>query len=203
MLFRSVRFVSKNGILYVYEGNLYKGKLASVKNEVSFPEIDDNNVTTSEYQLIENASFETVGSMISDGKYNFGTPWETNITAGSIRVGTSPDAVNGNYVIVWRGSGNSNYFCQEINSLKSNTPYQIKLRQVASGNANALFNVGFGSTASGLEYSSKTVKVGNDAKEYTRQIEIVTPENIEYNITEMVINVSVLAVTHTNIQYIQ
>ena len=38
----------------------------------------------------------------------------------------------------------------------------MKIRQVDSGNAYADFNIGFGSTAGGLDYGSTAVRLGKD-----------------------------------------
>jgi hypothetical protein len=159
----NVRFVKKGSKVYVYEGITYKGVVASQPCVITYPEITDATATTSTDQLLQNASFETTGTLVGGSNYNFGTPWVTNVTvaaSGGIRITTSASAVNGTYVCVWRGSGNSNYFAQPMTGIKANTSYQVIVRQVSSGNANANFNVGLGSTAGGLEYGAATIRLG-------------------------------------------
>ena len=114
-----VRFVKKGDVVYVYEGVSYKGIISSQLVPTTYPEITDDDVTTNENQLLQNASFETIGSLVGGGSnYNFGSPWITNVTvpaSGGIRIGTNANTVNGSYACIWRGSGNSNYFNSAIN----------------------------------------------------------------------------------------
>ncbi|MFT3740730.1 MAG: InlB B-repeat-containing protein [Breznakibacter sp.] len=157
-----IRFVKKGSTVYVYEGSSYKNTITS-QSAITYPEITDATATTSSDQLLQNASFETTGTLVGGTNYNFGTPWVTNFTvsaSGGIRIGTNGSAVNGSYVCVWRGSGNSNYFAQPVSNVKTNTSYKVIVRQVASGNANASFNVGLGSSVDGLEFGTTTIKLG-------------------------------------------
>lgn len=163
----TVRFVQKSGVVYVYEGTTYMTSITPSYSSI-FPTIADANVTTDANNLLTNASFETVGTVLSstppDIRYKFGTPWVTNVTetSGGIRCGYSASAVNGTIVCVWRGTANSNYFAQPISStIKSNTFYKVVLRQIAGANSTALFNIGLGSTVSGMEYGSKTMLLAN------------------------------------------
>jgi hypothetical protein len=161
----TVRFVQKSGKVYVYEGSVYKTSLTPVALTVSYPTVTDADPFTN--NLLQNASFETTGGLVSGSttNYLFGTPWVTNATigtSGGIRIGTSTSAVNGTYVCVWRGSGNTNYFYQPISStVKPSTYYKVILRQIAGGNATAYFNIGLGSTVDGMEYAQNQVKLGN------------------------------------------
>lgn len=153
----TVRFVKKDGIVYVYEGTSYKGAVNSSKADYVYTRtLSESAPTTDNY--LENPSFETLGSSVGTNIWNIGTPWTSNVTmkSGGIRVG-----LNGSkHVLVWRGSGNNNYFSQEISSLPKYKGYKIFLQQVASGNANANFNVGLGNAAGDYSYLSTLVKLG-------------------------------------------
>lgn len=157
-----VRFSQKNGIVYVYEGNLYKTFLTvTPPADSNFGTITDANPFTN--NLLQNASFETTGSLVGGTNYNFGSPWVTNATvasSGGIRIGTNASAVNGTYVCIWRGSGNDTYFSQPV-TVKPNTYYKVVARQVAGANATAYFNFGLGATAGALDYGSNKLLLGN------------------------------------------
>lgn len=161
-----VRFAQKSGKVIVYEGDVYKATLIPNTNQGTFPDITDTDAATNPVQLLENNSFETTGSLVSGAtdRWKFGTPWISNVTEASsyIRIGNNNKAVNGSKVLVWRGSGNTNYITQPLTSIKPNKLYKVQIRQVDSGNANATFNVGFGSTYSGMEYGKSTVKLGTN-----------------------------------------
>ena len=159
----TIRFVKKNGIVYVFEGTTYKKAVYSTKADYVYNrKLSKDNPTTDNF--LENPSFETLGSSVGTDIYNIGTPWTSNVTMGpgGIRVGKSGSAQHGSYVLVWRGSGNNNYFSQEIASLPQYKGYKVCLQQIASGNANANFNVGLGNAAGDYSYLSNTVKLGTD-----------------------------------------
>jgi len=159
----TVRFVKKDDIVYVFEGTAYKTAVNSSKADYVYSRtLSKDNPTTDNY--LENPSFETLGSSVGTDIYNIGTPWTSNVTmkSGGIRVGKSGSAQHGSYVLVWRGSGNNNYFSQEIASLPQYKGYKIFLQQVANGNANANFNVGLGNAAGDYSYLSNTVKLGTN-----------------------------------------
>lgn len=160
----TIRFVKKDAAVFVFEGDQYMATLAPQKQANSFVDITSENVTSSASNLLGNPSFETLGTSVGTNIYNIGTPWSSNVTmkSGGIRVGTNADAASGSYVLVWRGSGNNNYFSQEQSSLKANRTYQVKLQQVASGNSNANFNIGIGASAGGYELASTTLKLGTN-----------------------------------------
>lgn len=179
----TVRFVKKGSVVYVYEGSLYKGTIAKTNAMTTYPAITDADAATNPAQLLQNASFETTGGLVtgSTTNYKFGTPWLTNVTigaSGGIRIGTSTSAINGTYVCVWRGSGNDNYFAQPVSGIKPNTNYQVIIRQAAVGNANADFNVGFGSTVNGLEFGSSKIRLGTSPYDATKNITISTTESV-------------------------
>ena len=159
----TIRFVKKNGIVYVFEGTTYKKAVYSTKADYVYNrKLSKDNPTTDNF--LENPSFETLGSSVGTDIYNIGTPWTSNVTMGpgGIRVGKSGSAQHGSYVLVWRGSGNNNYFSQEIASLPQYKGYKVCLQQIASGNANANFNVGLGNAAGDYSYLSNTVKLGTN-----------------------------------------
>jgi hypothetical protein len=157
----TVRFVKKDGIVYVYEGATYKTAVNSSKAAYVYSRtLSKDDPITGNY--LENPSFETLGSSVGSNIYNIGTPWSSNVTmkSGGIRVGTG-SAQHGSYVLVWRGSGNSNYFSQPI-SIPKNKGYKIFLQQIASGNANANFNIGLGNAAGDYSYLSTQIKLGTN-----------------------------------------
>ncbi len=160
----TVRFVQKSGVVYVYEGTAYMTSITPSYSSI-FPTIADADVTTDVNNLLQNASFETAGTLVGGTNYNFGTPWVSNVTigaSGGIRIqnGTTGNT-NGTWELVWRGTANSNYFAQPISAtIKPNTFYKVVLRQIAAGNAAANFSIGLGSTDSGMEYASKTMSLG-------------------------------------------
>ena len=125
----------------------------------TWTDITDDNVT-SEDNLLANPSFETLGSVKDGAKYNIGAPWEWSIGSANIRV--EVNSTTNTNVLVWRGSGNSNYISQPLTGLKANTWYEVKMSQVASGNANANFNVGIGTEMGKYDVASTTVKLGTN-----------------------------------------
>lgn len=162
-----VRFVKRSGTVYVYEGTTYKGTITAQNETITYPTIADADIATSTDQMLTNASFETTGGFAvgTSGNELFGTPWVTNVTmtaSGGIRVqsGTTGN-VNGTYEVVWRGSGNTNYFAQPVTGVEANKSYKVITNQIAGGNATANFNVGLGTTVNGLELAQGTLKLGN------------------------------------------
>jgi hypothetical protein len=176
-----VRFSQKAGKVHVYEGNVYKTTLTPVWN-TTYPVIADATVDSDPNNLLLNSSFETAGTLVGGTNYNFGAPWVSNVTisgSGGIRVQTGTTGnVNGTWECVWRGSGNSNYFSQQlVANIKPNTAYKIIVNQLAGSNATAVFNVGLGSTAGGLEYGYMPLVLAN-GKNGTWSAILRTPENI-------------------------
>jgi len=182
-----VRFTQKAGKVYVYEGNVYMTTLTPIQ-ATTYPAITDADAATNANNMLQNASFETLGALVTGtaatttAKHAFGTPWVSNYvinaTTNSIRVGMSTLAVNGSYVCVWRGSANANYFAQPLSTpIKPNTSYKIIVRQVAGSNAYANFNVGLGSTADGMEFGSTALTLGN-TKDGTWSTQLRTPLNV-------------------------
>jgi len=168
-----VRFVKHNSVVYVYEGAEFKGLVPSVKAAYTYA----NSLTTNDPEtnnLLQNPSFETLGSLKSGSKYNIGEPWKWNlVNVGDIRIDyNTGKAKHGVSVLVWRGSGNDSYFSQEVASIKPYKGYKVYVSQVASGNANADFIVGLGNTAGGYANSSKNERFGTN-QDKIHEIELV------------------------------
>lgn len=125
-------------------------------------------------ELLANNSFETLGSVKSGSQYNIGEPWTWSIGSQNIRVQKNLNEC----VLVWRGSGNNNYFSQPVSSLKPNTYYAIQVNQIASGNAGADFNVGIGSAAGKYDVAAKTVRLGSTVANDIKTVYIKTPATI-------------------------
>lgn len=161
-----VRIVSYNGVTYVYENNAYKSTISASVNPSQIQYGD---------QLLVNEGFDTPGNELAANKWSYGEPWVSNVTfaATGIRFGM----YGANTVLVWRGSRNDNYLSQPLISIKPNTKYLVELYQVASGNANASFNVGFGTNAGGLDLGNSTVKLGT-GNEGVKTAEITTSAKV-------------------------
>jgi len=175
----TVRFVKRESSVYVYEGIAYTGKTVKQSLSPTFPTIADADVTTDPANLLQNASFEILGSLVGGTNYNLGEPWITNYTvaaSGGIRVATSTSYTwtNGEYGLFWRGRGNDYYFCQSVSGIKSGTAYQIKIQQIFGNNASAPFHVGLGSSPGGQEYGTVSVELGS-GKNGLKTLSLITP----------------------------
>ena len=176
-----VRFSQKNGKVYVYEGNAYMTTLTPAWS-TTYPVIADATAHTDANNLLQNAGFETSGTLVGGTNYNFGTPWQTNITvasSGGIRTTQATAGnVNGSWECIWRGTANSNYFSQQLAAtIKPSTAYKIIINQLTGANGTALFNVGLGSTLGGLEYGYLPVLLAN-GKNGTWSVTLRTPASI-------------------------
>lgn len=158
----TVRFVKKNGIVYVFEGTIYKKAVNSSKAAYVYTRTLTNDDPETG-NLLANFSFETLGDKLADGKYKIGSPWETNVTesSGGVRV-HNQNASHGSYSLCWRGAGNSKkwYFSQHVSSLKSYKGYKFYLRQTAGGNSYGDFTIGIGNAAGDYSYLSRTQTLG-------------------------------------------
>ncbi len=177
-----VRIVKKASTVYVFENSVFKGTINSEKHYITFAEITDADAHDNPAQLLQNASFEVTGGPVEEGSsnYKFGDPWLSNVeipASYGIRLETSDAAVNGEYVVLWRGSGNDNYFTQELSEIKANTTYKIIVRQVAGANANANFNVGLGSDEGELDIATSAIRLGSDYNG-THETTVITPLNL-------------------------
>ena len=158
----TVRFVKKDGIVYVFEGTVYKGAIHSSKADYTYSRtLSKDDPITNNY--LANPSFETTGANISGSKYKFGDPWTTNYSGSDIRIdkGTK-SGIHGTCVLVWRGSGSGKdwYFSQQI-SLPKYKGVKVFLQQIDGGNANAKFNVGVGNAAGDYSYVSTQFTLGS------------------------------------------
>ena len=169
----TVRFVRTGGSIYVYEGTTYKGTVSTFTPTL-FTTFAANYKPTNSSQLLQNPDFE-LGSEVSSGIYNFGTPWTTNATikSGGIRC-----QYNGSKTVaLWRGTKNNNYFGQPLTTLKPNTKYQVMLEQVDNGNANATFYIGIGSTAGTHGLCETSVTLGT-SQNGVKTLSFTTPASI-------------------------
>ena len=168
-----VRFVKHDGLVYAYEGAEYMGLVLSEKAAYTYA----NSLTTDDPEtnnLLQNPSFETLGSLKSGSKYNIGEPWKWRlVNVGDIRIDyNTGKAKHGVSVLVWRGSGNDSYFSQEVASIKPYKGYKVYVSQVDGGNANADFIVGLGNAAGGYANSSKNERFGTNQNKI-HEIELV------------------------------
>lgn len=148
----------------------------------SWTNITDDNVATSEDNLLQNPDFATLGPVKDGTKYNIGEPWTWSIGTANIRVEASGSAKSGGNVLIWRGSGNSNYISQSVKGIKPNTWYEVKMSQVANGNANATFYIGIGTSVGNYDVASNTVILGTD-NNGIKTIYIVTPSDVSESTT--------------------
>lgn len=175
----TVRFVKKDGIVYVYEGAIYKTAVHSAKAAYVYSRtLSKDDPITNNY--LKNPSFETTGDFLSGKKYKIGSPWSTNYSGSDIRIdkGTKT-GIHGECVLVWRGSGSGKdwYFTQQITTLPKYKGVKIYLQQIDCGNANANFNVGLGNAAGDYSYLSSQVALGT-SQNGVKQAELGYNENM-------------------------
>lgn len=158
----NVRFVKKDGIVYVFEGTSYKTAVHSSKADYVYTTALTNDDPETN-NLLSNFSFETLGDKLADGKYKLGTPWITNVTeeAGGVRV-HNQNASHGSYTLCWRGAGDAKkwYFSQQVTAIKPYKGYKYYLRQTAGGNSYGDFIIGIGNAAGDYSYLSKKQTLG-------------------------------------------
>lgn len=175
-----VRFFRNNGKVYVYEGEDFKQEIEEHVATAN-PIMADGNVVDNDAQMLKDASFENHGAKYENNKYYLGSDWTTNVDYKStnIRVTEDQNSVkDGKSKLLWRGTKCDRYFSQQISGLKPNTYYSIQLSQLDCSNANADFNIGFGTSAGDLSICATTVRLGkNTAKgKFVRLVK--TPETI-------------------------
>ena len=162
----AIRFVrTTDNIVLVYEGEEFMTAFAS-GDVYTFAEITSSNVTSSEANLLSNASFETLGSAkAATDQYNPGNPWDGNIPSNarvqltsSMESGTLTKG-NGDYVLVWRGGSNNN-ITQPVSGLKANRRYKVQTLQIFANNGTGPFRFGLGSSAGGTQYGSVDITMG-------------------------------------------
>lgn len=175
-----VRFFRNNGKVYVYEGEDFKQELEEHVATAN-PIMVDGNVVDNDAQMLKDASFENHGNKYDDNKYYLGSDWTTNTDFKSTKIRVTEDqnsVKDGKSKLLWRGTKCDRYFSQQISGLKPNTYYSIQLSQLDCANANADFNIGFGTSAGDLSICATTVRLGK----YTSKGKLVrlvkTPEII-------------------------
>ena len=157
----TVRFVKKDGIVYVFEGTAYKGAIHSSKADYTYARsLSGSDSSTG--NILANESFETPGDVLTASKaWKLGSPWVVaNFSWGGDGSGIRVQANGDTKRLVWRGSGNNAYFSQPL-SLKLYKGYKVYLQQVGGGNATAKFNIGIGNAAGDYSYLSTQMTLGN------------------------------------------
>lgn len=175
-----VRFFRNNGKVYVYEGEDFKQELEEHVATAN-PIMVDGNVVDNDAQMLKDASFENYGKKYADNKYYLGSDWTTNtdFKSTNIRVTEDQNSVkDGKSKLQWRGTKCDRYFSQQISGLKPNTYYSIQLSQLDCANANADFNIGFGTSAGDLSICATTVRLGKDTSKGKLVRLVKTPEII-------------------------
>lgn len=175
-----VRFFRNNGKVYVYEGEDFKQELEEHVATAN-PIMVDGNVVDNDAQMLKDASFENHGNKYADNKYYLGSDWTTNtdFKSTNIRVTEDQNSVkDGKSKLLWRGTKCDRYFSQQISGLKPNTYYSIQLSQLDCANANADFNIGFGTSAGDLSICATTVRLGKDTSKGKLVRLVKTPEII-------------------------
>lgn len=157
----TVRFVKKDGIVYVFEGTTYKTAVHSSKAAYVY----STSLSSSDSEtgnILENGSFETVGDVLTANKaWKLGSPWIVdNFSWGGDGSGIRVQLNGSTKRLVWRGSGNNAYFSQPVD-LVPYKGYKTFLQQVGGGNATAQFNVGLGNAAGDYSYMSTQFTLGN------------------------------------------
>ena len=157
----TVRFVKKDGIVYVYEGTSYKGAVHSAKADYVYTTAltDGDNSTGN---LLENGSFETLGDIIAEGKaWKLGEPWVIGgFSWPTSDTGTRVSASGGTHRFLWRGTGNK-YFAQQVPSVKPYKGYKMYVRQVSGSNGFGDFRFGLGNAAGDISYLSANLILGS------------------------------------------
>ncbi len=175
-----VRFFRNNGKVYVYEGEDFKQELEE-HVATAYPIMVDGNVVDNDAQMLKDASFENHGNKYDDNKYYLGSDWTTNTDFKSTKIRVTEDqnsVKDGKSKLLWRGTKCDRYFSQQISGLKPNTYYSIQLSQLDCANANADFNIGFGTSAGDLSICATTVRLGKDTSKGKLVRLVKTPEII-------------------------
>lgn len=167
----TVRFVKKDGIVYVYEGTSYKTAVHSSKADIIYSSsLTDNDYETNNY--LANAGFETVGDVLTDNKaWKLGEPWVTGgFSWGNSSSGIRVQKNNNKQVIIWRGTGNNPYFSQQVSSLRPYKGYKLYVRQVAGSNGFGGYRFGIGNQAGDISYLSASITLGAKSNANYNQI---------------------------------
>lgn len=167
-----VRFAQRNGVIYVYEGTVFKTTLQA-STIATFPDIyggiDDAAAKTGIYSatnLIKNPGFETLGDLLSEGNYK-GVNWESNgYDYGSksrIRVNTADfTGYEGSGSFMLHGYGSpAEYLAQNIGSLKAKTYYKAVFTTWSHSNTgNGNYIIAVGNAISDASIASSTFNTG-------------------------------------------
>lgn len=116
-----VRFVQKDGEIYVFEGKTYKSKLSPTYN-LSF----------STENVLVNGSFETVVKELASGKWQ-GADWTPTDWNGEVKWGDGGDQVSVRENASFRSDGqksiilhfSNRYLTQKLSGIESGTAYQF------------------------------------------------------------------------------
>ena len=197
----TVRFVSYNGTVYVYEGNEYKGTLALSAN-ATFPDIynetDDAQAKTgiySESNLFKNPGFEDLGEVCGDG--HRANNWESNgYDYGSksrARSNTSDfSGYEGSSTFMLHGYGNpAENLSQQLDAskFKPNTSYKITFTTWSHGNTdNGNYNLSIGEAIGNSSIYSSSFNTGKQGfvkldQTFTLKTGEIIPENLYFTIT--------------------
>ena len=168
-----VRFARKDNVIYVYEGSDYKGTIGQY-------------TMTNEKELLADYNFENIGEKIANNKFKLSSTWSMSSTSAysgtGIRVSDNTADINNGNVLIWRGTGNNNYFSQPLIGIESNTEYKISVYQFTGANAGALFNIGLGNAAGDHSICSVQERLGAPNNKNTisglHTMYITTPEEL-------------------------
>lgn len=147
-----VRFARKDNVVYVYEGQEYKGTIGQ------YTMYDDP-------ELLADYNFAAVGDKIENNKFKLSNAWtmaNTSAYGGTgIRLSDNTSGVNNGTVLIWRGTGNSNYFSQEVTEkVAASTEYKVRVYQFTGSNAGAEFHLGLGNAAGDYSLASVDERLG-------------------------------------------
>src|SRR5574344_545301 len=175
----NVRFVKKDGTVYVYEGNKYMGTVSETTPTVAatlpdiFTTFDNSNTTKSnataktgiyDYRnMIKNPGFETPGWDVEGGHT---APYWSCTGAGTAtswgcREYASTVCEGANAYMIHYTPKETACLSQNIGPLESNTEYQIQLNSWAyASGKNEWLTIGVGTTAGGTDIATKGISVG-------------------------------------------
>lgn len=166
-----VRFVKKDGVIYVYEGNKYKGTVTeSAAGAGTYPAIfsaaDDSVLKTGIYDtrnLFRNPGFEQLGAAIPGKSGNRAVNWDCNgytfSNPSRVLASTLAEGSHSFYIHGYGQGGVAECLSQKV-KLKSNTSYKIQFASWPSSDNNVYFTVAVGTSAGNSSVMSKSINVG-------------------------------------------
>ena len=121
-----------------------------------------------------------------ESSFKLSSTWSMSSTSAyggsGIRVSDNTAGINNGNVLIWRGTGNDNYFSQQLTGIESNTEYKISVYQFTGANAGAQFNIGLGNAAGNYSICSVKEKLGapnnNNTISGLHTMYITTPEEL-------------------------